>query len=268
MITLVLILAVLLGLMALMPGSPFEVSEFGVTSGADVRGMGWWLLHGQYFYSFQLHAPLNEILLDAFVVSFFLGFTTLISAAFLAIPCGCLLALSQNIFFDIILSCGLALPSYLIGSFLLLAAPWMHLPSALWESPASMILPAVTLGMRPFFVLTSITRTSMRQVLSEPYITYASAQGVPWLRVLFRHALPNAALPIVGITGSLTSHLVTGSFVVESMYQIPGLGKYLIIGVMNRDYPLALGCVFLCACVLILVGVCTDLVLAYLDPRL
>ncbi|MDP3938017.1 MAG: ABC transporter permease, partial [Deltaproteobacteria bacterium] len=165
---------------------------------------------------------------------------------------------------------GISLPSFVIGVLLILlfAHMWKLLPPALWEGPAYMILPAVTLGLAPAAYIARLTRSSVLEVMTKAYITAALAKGVGRWRLALRHVLKNSILPVATLFGPLFADLLTGSFVVEYIFGVPGMGRFFITAVTNRDYPLVMGVTLVYATLVILANLAVDVSYRWLDPRI
>ena len=131
-----------------------------------------------------------------------------------------------------------------------------------------MILPAFVLGLGSSAVIARLTRASMLQVLNEDYIRTAHAKGLPGNIIINRHALKNALIPVITIIGPMFAALVTGTFIVESMFGIPGLGRYFVTSITNRDYPVIMGTILLYAIFLVFSNLFVDIFYGYLDPRI
>src|SRR5690606_3760795 len=125
---------------------------------------------------------------------------------------------------------GVSLPTYLAASILVLVfAMWLEwLPPALYDGPESLVLPVITLAIKPAAMIARLTRKSMREALAADYVRTARAKGLPEARVVFKHALKNSLIPVLTLVGPLAANLITGSFVVELVFQIPGIGKYFV----------------------------------------
>ncbi|MFZ5876509.1 MAG: ABC transporter permease [Nitrospirota bacterium] len=165
---------------------------------------------------------------------------------------------------------GVALPNFVLGVVLVLIVShrWHWLPPALWEGPRYALLPALTLGLGPAAYIARLTRASLLDVARQDFVRTAYAKGLSNRAVLFAHQLPNALLPVVAIVGPLTAALITGSFVVEYLFAIPGMGRFFITAVTNRDYPLIMGATLLYAALLIISNLVTDVAASRLDPRI
>jgi oligopeptide transport system permease protein len=150
---------------------------------------------------------------------------------------------------------------------MLLAVHWRIFPVALWESPTHAVLPTLTLGL--FFAgkVARLMRESMTTTLQAEFIMAARAKGASEGVILFKHALRLAILPVVSFAGPMLADLLTGSFVVENIFQIPGLGMFLVNSSLNRDYPMVVGLVLLYALLLLVLNLLVDLSYGLLDPR-
>ncbi|MEO7163422.1 MAG: ABC transporter permease, partial [Bdellovibrionia bacterium] len=187
---------------------------------------------------------------------------------------GCLAAWRKNTAWDRIMVAffvsSLSLPSYLLASLLILVFSfWLGwFPPALWESPSSMVLPILALGLRPLAIIGRLTRSSMLEVMAADYIRTAYGKGLPRRMIIFKHALKNSLIPVLTVLGPLASNLVTGSFLIEMIFQIPGMGKYFVQAVLNRDYPLVMGVTLIYGVILISSNIAVDLSYAWVDPRI
>ncbi len=216
----------------------------------------------------------NDILTDAFPVSCELGLLGLTLAVSVGIPLGLIAALKRNSFWDafcmIIATTGVSVPGFVIGAVLIFVLGiWLKvLPVALWESPAHMILPAVTLAAVPAAYLARLTRASVLEVLERDWVRTARCKGLSNERTILAHVLRNALIPIVTVLGPLAAILITGSFVVEFIYAIPGMGRFFITAVGNRDYDLIIGTTLVFGILLIITNTIVDIAYTILDPRM
>ena len=214
-----------------------------------------------------------DILAETFPVSLALGAVALLVAVVLGLTFGILAGERPGTWVDrggmMLATAGVAVPNFVLGAVLVLVVSHrLHLlPPALWEGPRYLILPALTLGLGPAAYIARLTRSSLLDVARHDFIRTAHAKGLSPRAVLFAHQLPNALMPVVTILGPLTAALVTGSFVVEYLFAIPGMGRFFITAVTNRDYPLIMGVTLLYAAVLVAANVVVDLAYAWLDPR-
>jgi oligopeptide transport system permease protein len=165
---------------------------------------------------------------------------------------------------------GFAAPTFVTGSalVLLVALRWRLLPPGLWGTPAHVVLPALTLALGPAAYIASLVRAGVLAQLREPYVQAARARGASPGRALVVHALRNALTPVVTVMGPLVAWLVTGSFVVEHIFAVPGLGRHFVTAVIDRDYPLVLGATLFYAVIVVAANLVVDLVLLAVDPRI
>ena len=231
--------------------------------------------HGDLRESFQyIGRPVTEIIGESLKPSVLLGSLALFFAVVIGIPLGALAAWKQNRWSDhaamFIAISGISLPTYLVASVLILVfSLWLGwLPPALWDEPSSIILPVVTLGWRPMAMIARLTRASMLDSYSADYVRTAYSKGVSDRVVVFKHVLKNSLIPIITLMGPIAANLVTGSFLVEIVFQVPGMGKHFVQAVINRDYPLVMGVTLVYGVILILCNLAVDLLYAWVDPRI
>jgi oligopeptide transport system permease protein len=214
------------------------------------------------------------ILAETFPVSFGLGAMALAIAVVLGLGFGVAAGYRPDGWIDrvamVLATAGVALPNFVLGvALVLIVSHQLHwLPPALWEGPRYIILPALTLGLAPAAYIARLTRASLLDAARQDYLKTAYAKGLSSRAVLFVHQLPNALMPVVTILGPLTAALITGSFVVEYLFAVPGMGRFFITAVTNRDYPLIMGVTLLYAALLVLANLVVDLATAWLDPRI
>ncbi|MGH7886128.1 MAG: ABC transporter permease, partial [Thermodesulfobacteriota bacterium] len=184
----------------------------------------------------------NDIIRETLPVSLELGVIALLAAVFFGIIAGVLSASMPRTIYDIssvIFSTSLiSVPSFVIGAALIyfFSVKWRIFPAALWGSPEHIILPALTLSLAPFAYISRLVRSNMLDISGELYIRTAKAKGISRIRILTKHILRNALIPVVTVLGPITAYLVTGSFVVEHIFAIPGIGRFFVFAVSNRDY--------------------------------
>ncbi|MES2856756.1 MAG: ABC transporter permease, partial [Bdellovibrionota bacterium] len=239
------------------------------------------IVQGDFGESYKyLGRNVTDIIVESFPASFQLGIYSLLLAFLFGIPIGVFAAARHNTLSDnammIIAISGVALPSFIIGPLFVMVFSFgipfssLHglLPPALWESPIYYILPVVTLGLRPAAIIARMTRSSMLDVIQSDFIRTARAKGVANRHVLFKHVLKNSLIPVLTISGPLVAGVLSGSFVVEVVFGIPGIGKHLIQSVTNRDYPLVLGLTLVFAAMLVIANLIVDLLYTVVDPRI
>jgi oligopeptide transport system permease protein len=235
------------------------------------------LLHGDFGPSFRYKDfTVTELIGQGLPVTAEIGAAALILALTLGMLVGILAALRHDRPADYTLMtlavAGIAVPSFVVLPLLgLLFGIYVHwLPVAGWE-PGSMrhlILPIVTLTLPPLAYVARLTRASFLDVLQRPFIRTAFAMGLPMRVVILRHALRPALIPVAGYLAPAVASIMTGSLVVESIAGLPGVGRYLVQGALNRDYTLVLGMVVLYSAILVGMGLLVDLLYAWLDPRI
>tara|TARA_B110000467_G_C18214071_1_gene419190 strand:+ start:23 stop:940 length:918 start_codon:yes stop_codon:yes gene_type:complete len=220
-----------------------------------------------------LGRDVSDIIYDTFPVSFTLGLCAVLVVLGLGVPAGMLSAYWQNSLLDrsvlLLAAMGVSIPSFVLGaiSVWIFSHHWHWLPPALWEGPRHMILPAFALGAGFAGYVARLTRTTVLGVLSSDYIRTARAKGLTEPVILFKHVLINSIYPIVSVMGPLTAGLVTGSFVIEYIFSIPGMGRFFITAVTNRDYPLIMGVTLVYAVLIVIANLLVDMIYGWLDPR-
>lgn len=216
----------------------------------------------------------NDIFRDNLPVSFQLGLGALLVACAIGIPLGTLAAMRRNTFIDYmgmgISILGVSIPIITLGPLLryVVGVQLGWLPTTGWGDIEQMIMPAFALGFASSALLARLTRASLLQVLGEDYIRTARAKGLNEQTVIIRHTMKNAMIPVVTVIGPLFAALVTGTFVAEQVFAIPGMGRYFITSVNNRDYPVIMGTILLYASFLVFANFVVDIVYAWLDPRI
>lgn len=221
-----------------------------------------------------INRTVNDILIEAIPVSVELGFTALVLAILIGVPLGTLAAVKRGTFIDVgamlISTAGISVPGFVTGATLILIfGVWLRiLPVALWESPRHMILPALTLAASPAAYLARLTRASVLEILEKDWVRTARSKGLSVWKTVLKHTLRNALVPVVTVLGPLTAILITGSFVVEYLYAIPGMGRFFVTAVTNRDYDLIMGTTLVFACILIVTNTIVDVAYTFLDPRM
>lgn len=232
------------------------------------------LMQGDLGQSYKyVNRGITDIIIESLPASVQLGVYALIVAYVLGIPMGIIAAWKHGSPWDFgamfIAISGVSLPSFLIAPiFILVFAKTLGwLEPALWEGPAYYIMPAVILGVRPASVIARLTRASALEVIHSDYIRTAKAKGLAAKKILFKHILRNSLIPVLSFSGPMAAATLTGSFVIEGIFAIPGISKHLVLGVTNRDYPLVLGATLVFALMLVVANLISDLVTMIVDPR-
>lgn len=289
-VTLWFIITLTFFLMHSIPGSPFN--EERNTSEAVQRNLEkfyhldepLYVQYGMYLKSVvtfdfgpsikKSSQTVNEMLGRGFPVSLELGIVTLIVAVFSGIALGIIAALRHNGFIDYlamtIAVLGISVPNFVLATLLIqqLAVNLAILPVATWSSPKHMILPTLALATGPMAIIARLTRSSMLEVLTQDYIKTAKAKGLSPVKIVFKHALRNALLPVVTVLGSLAASILTGTFVIEKIFAIPGMGKYFVESINTRDYPVIMGTTVFYSSILIIMLFLVDIAYGILDPRI
>ncbi|HUX75250.1 MAG TPA: ABC transporter permease [Anaerolineae bacterium] len=233
---------------------------------------------------------INNVLFDggivkaAVSVSAQLGTLAVIIAVGLGIPLGLISALKQNTWMDYIAMffamLGVSIPNFVLGLLLILIMLWLSLhnlpalPLARWgtESFGSwlshMILPAITLGTGGSAIVARLTRASMLEVIRQDYIRTARAKGLTERSVILIHALKNSLIPVTTVLGPLMAAWLTGSFIIETIFSVPGIGRFFVTSIADRDYTLIMGTILVYAVLLVFLNILVDISYAFLDPRI
>lgn len=216
----------------------------------------------------------NDIFRENLPLSIQLGFFAVIFAATVGTPLGIMSALNRNTLYDYagmgIAILGVSVPVIITAPLLqyLIGVQWHLLPLTGWGTLEQMIMPVFALGFSQSAVIARLTRASILQVLNEDYIRTAHAKGLHQRRVVRVHVLKNAMIPVITILGPMLAYLMAGTFVVETIFAIPGMGKFFVTSVTGRDYPVIMGTVLLLATLLVVANMLVDVVYAFLDPRI
>ena len=234
------------------------------------------LLHGDFGPSFKYKDfSVTELIAQGFPVTLELGVIAMLLALLVGIPLGVFAALRHDSSLDYaamsLAVAGIAIPSFVVLPFLgLLFGIQLHwLPVAGWEpnSLRYLVLPIITLALPPLAYIARMTRGSLLEVLRSDYVRTARAKGLPTHTVVMRHALRPALMPVASYLVPAVASIMTGSLVVETIAGLPGIGRYLVQGALNRDYTLVLGMVIIYSALLIGMGLLVDLLYLWLDPR-
>ena len=215
----------------------------------------------------------SELIQLAFPVSLSLGVSALLIALLIGLPAGMLAALRKNTWWDYlpmgIAMVGICLPSFVLGPILIMvfATKLKLLPALGWYSWTDLILPSLTLGLFYAAYVARLTRAGMLETLKQDYVRTARAKGASPGRVLVKHAMRGGLLPVVTYLGPAFAGLVSGSFIIESIFFIPGLGKFFVTAAFNRDYTVVLGTVLFYATLIIILNLLVDFLQAWLDPK-
>ena len=234
------------------------------------------LVQGDFGPSFRYtNRTVTEMIYAGLPITFELAIYAIMIALVIGICAGMLAAIKPNSAQDYIpmslAMTGICMPSFLLGPLLVLVfGIWLQwLPVSGWGySPGDKILPAITLGSTYAAYIARLTRGGMLEILSQDYIRTAKAKGLPTATIITRHALRGGLSPVVAFLGPAIAGLLAGSFVVETIFQIPGLGRFYVQAAFNRDYTMILGTTILLSCLIVLLNMLSDLLAVWLNPRL
>lgn len=222
----------------------------------------------------QRGRTVNQIISSGFKVSARVGGLSVLLAVLVGVPLGSIAALNRGKWLDnviIVLStCGIAVPSFVVSTVLMMifSVTLKLLPTFGLSSPLHYIMPVMALSFYPASYITRLMRSSMLEVLGQDYMRTARAKGLSQFTMLFKHALRNAILPVVTYLGPLLAYTLTGSFIVEKIFTIPGLGSDFISSITNRDYTLIMGTTIFLASLIIVMNLLVDIAYKLIDPRI
>ncbi len=258
-------------------------SELGLDQPLLQQLVHWYvaLLHGDLGRSLLMGQPVAQVTFERLPVTLALSAYALVLTLILGLVSGVIAALKQNTIADqlamMLAMVGISMPNFWLGLLMILFfAVWLGwLPTggyiAFTDSPwgwfRTSTMPAISLALLQVGLLARITRSTMLEVLRQDYIRTARAKGLPNRQVVVKHALSNALIPITTVVGIIISLLISGSVVTESLFSVPGIGQLLTQAVLNRDYPMVQGGLFIVTAVLVLVNILVDVSYAMLDPR-
>ena len=237
------------------------------------------LARGDFGISFtQQNREVNDIIREHFPVSATLGILAILFASLGGILWGALTALYRNKLPDILIMffviLGISVPSFVFAALGQLALVKLNdllgfslLPVAGWGTVSHMLVPSLVLGLGTMAYLTRLMRSSMLEIINSDYLRTARAKGLPATRIFTRHQLRNAILPVVTVLGPSIAGITTGSFVVESVFAIPGLGRYFVQAVQQLDYTVIMGTTVFFGSFLVLMVILVDLLYGFIDPR-
>ncbi|HVA24690.1 MAG TPA: ABC transporter permease [Chloroflexota bacterium] len=235
----------------------------------------WNALHGDFGPSYTHPGQtVSDIIKSGLGITVQLGAFAFMFAILLGLPLGIVAALKHNTLGDyasmFVAVVGCSVPNFVLATFaiVLFAAVWHLLPTGGWDGWRAWILPSVALGLGPAAAIARYTRSSMLDVVQQDYVRTARAKGVRELLLIRRHEVKNALLPVVTIVGPTVAYLVTGSFVVEEIFHIPGMGRNFVDSILARDYPMIMASVLLYATAVAVANLLVDLSYAFLDPRI
>ena len=202
-----------------------------------------------------------------------LGVIAAVLAVIVGVILGSIAAIRRNKLIDRVImvftTAFVSMPSFIVGTLLLvLFAMVLRWVPANGTTSKGLILPIITLALYPMAYITRLTRSSMLDVLGQDYIRTARAKGVPKTKVLFKHALKNALIPVITYFGPMLAYIVTGSLVVEQIFAVPGIGRAFVSSITNRDYPMIMGTTIILATLIVVMNLLSDIMYKVVDPRI
>lgn len=290
LITAFLVATLTFFVMNMVPGGPF-LSEKAVTPQAQAAMEAKYGLDKPLFQQYTTYMTgilkgdfglsikkrgrtVSQIIGTKFPVSAKVGGLALILAVCTGIPLGAVAAFNRGKFIDnllVVLSTeGIAIPSFLSSTILIyiFTTKLKWLPSLGLKDAQSYIMPVVALALYPTFYMARLMRSSMLDVMGQDYMRTAKAKGVTTFKAIFKHALRNAILPVITYLGPLLAALMTGSFIIEKIFNIPGLGSEFVSSITSRDYPMIMGTTIFLAVFIIIMNLFVDIAYAIVDPRI
>lgn len=215
----------------------------------------------------------NEILFEALPVSLELGFLAFLVSIIFGMSLGVIAAQTRSKFTENLINqistLGISMPSFIFAAILIyvLGLQLKILPVALWEGPRYLIMPVLTLSIAPTAYIIRITKSAFKKNKDQVFVRMAQAKGVSYLSVVVKHILVNSLIPIITVIGPLFAILITGSFVVEFIFSLPGIGKYFVTAFINRDYFLVSGVIVIFSTILLITNTIVDLAIILIDPK-
>lgn len=277
-------------LMFMVPGGPFLAEKapseatiaalnekYGLDQPKHIQYKNYFvkILHGDMGPSMkQRGREVGDIISAGFKVSARIGGLSILLAVMLGIPFGSIAALNRGKWQDnlilLISTTGIAVPSFVVATVLMMifSVKLNLLPTYGLTSWKHYIMPVMSLSFYPTAYISRLMRSSMLEVLGQDYIRTAKAKGLSMFSILFKHALRNAVLPVVTYLGPLLAYTLTGSFIVEKIFTVPGLGNYFISSILNRDYTMIMGTTIFLATLIIMMNFIVDIVYKLVDPRI
>ncbi len=224
-------------------------------------------------YVLQKGREVRTIIFESFSVSMKLGIRALILAVIAGITLGCIAGLTKDRLPDglvrIFSSIGISMPSYVVAAILMIVlAVSLNILPLNYNKPGGWIMPMLTLATYPTCYLTRLTRASILEVMNQDYLRTERAKGMSEFVVVFVHALKNSLIPVITYLGPLTASILTGGFVAESVFSVPGLGRYFVSSISGRDYTMIMGITIFYSTLIVIMNLVCDILYKIVDPRI
>jgi oligopeptide transport system permease protein len=288
-ITVIVLITVVFILVRLMPGDPFSSEKLTPEVKANLESYYGFdkpviqqyfmymknIARGDFGYSMKyVNLTVNQIIRESFPYSFDLGIRALVMSVSVGIVFGIIAALNRGKVLDnmsvVIAIVGTSVPDFIMGALLQygFGIKWGLLPVAQYQGIKYTILPSIGLGFYTLAMVSRIMRASMLEVVQQDYIKTAKSKGISKSRVVLKHQIRNSITPIVTVMGPTVAAVLTGTFVIESIFAIPGMGKYYVQSVQNLDYSLILGMTIFYGAFLVIANFVVDILYGFIDPRI
>ncbi len=293
-LTLLVLVALTFFMMRLLPGDPFigekavpetTLKALNAKDGLDkpmIVQFGLYISNifkGDLGLSMYYNRPVTDIISQAFPYSLDLGLRSIIFATIIGVLLGIVAAVKRGTAWDtgsmLLAVIGVSVPSFIIGALLqyflglkLFAATGIKFfPITGWNTFSSKILPSFALSFSTLATISRLMRTSMLDTLGQDYIKTAKSKGLSQKKIIWRHAVRNAIMPVITVLGPITASVLTGAFVVENIFSVPGMGKFFVISIQNRDYTMISGLTLFYGAFLVIANLIVDLLYGFIDPR-
>lgn len=293
-LTLFLLVSITFFMMHMLPGDPFSTgkamdpatmaaleAKYGLDKPLGEQFVIYVnnVLHGDLGVSLKTKRPITDIIAESFPYSFELGMRALIFSTVAGVMLGVLAAVKRGTAWDtgsmLVALLGVSMPSFIVGAILqyylgLRLYQWTGLkifPITGWTTEMSKLIPAFALGFGTLAVVSRLMRTSMLDVLNQDYIKTAKAKGLSRGKIIWKHAVRNAIMPVVTVMGPQAAAILTGGFVVEKIFGVPGMGKYFVTSIQSNDFTLIAGTTIFYGAFLILANLVVDILYCFIDPR-
>lgn len=278
-------------LMHSIPGDPLDIGDVGGSTAAKENLRAYYNLDQPLAVQYVTYiknivtldfgpsmtsrsSTVNDMITSGFPASLTLGISSLIFSVLSGVVLGVVAALRHNKVIDhvtmVIAVLGISIPNFIQSMLFInyIGANFDFFPVARWGTWRHVILPALALSSGPMAIIARLTRSNMLEVLTQDYIRTAKAKGLSAKKIVIKHALRNALLPVVTIMGALTASVLTGSFVIERVFAIPGIGQYFVNSISNRDYPMIMATTVIYSTILVFMMFVVDILYGIIDPRI